>query len=70
MKLAEAIHRALTEPGFRLELDAATAGAAHLDLRPQELKALLEAMRSLEGNTKKCLDDVYAHAIMPDWREG
>ncbi len=70
MKLAEAIHRALTEPGFRLVLETGTTGTKRLSLHPQELEALSEAVRSLTGTaSKKRLDDVYAQGIVPDWRE-
>jgi len=78
MKLAEMIHKALTDQHFRLALESGTAGTAPgmapQDIRPDELEALHEVMRGLKGTgegnaTKHLLDDIQALRLVPDWRE-
>jgi hypothetical protein len=68
------IHKALTDQHFRLALELGTAGMAPQDIRPDELEALQEVMRGLEGTcegsaAKHLLDDIQALRLVPDWRE-
>ena len=74
MKLAEIIHKALTDQHFRLALESGTAGMAPQDIRPDELEALHEVMRGLKGTgegnaAKQLFDDIQALRLVPDWRE-
>lgn len=70
MRLAELIHKAVTDPGFRLALESGTIGVAHPDLRQEELEALSEVMQRFKSAApKKVLADIHALRLAPDWRE-
>jgi hypothetical protein len=68
MKLAEVIHKAFTDPRFRLALESGTVGMADVGLSVLEMDALSEVLRhskrSTRKNTGKLLPDIYAC-----WRE-
>lgn len=66
MKLAELIRKALTDPVFRLAIEAGTLSTADTGLSPSELAAASEVLRySRCARTKKLLPGIGA-----EWREG
>jgi hypothetical protein len=70
MKLAELINRTLTDPAFRLAIEAGTASVEHPDLCPDELEGLTEVMRRFKNAaSKKVLEDIHALGLGPDWRD-
>ncbi len=70
MTLAEIVHRAVTDPAFRLALEtratdsASTAATAQLRASPLDLDAVSEVLRRWRGSTaKKVLPEIVA------WRD-
>lgn len=68
MKLAEVIHKALTDRRFRLALETGNIGMADSGLSLLELEAVTEVLRysrrAARKNSRKLLPEIYAI-----WRE-